>query len=341
MEPTKNVDIDEVLSIWELAKKGPFDKKSIDMIASDYKTKPDVYLLYVTKRALDTPPSGSYNPHETIKNVYALVKALEESKHEHTRSKRQRNIASFESRMFLFIPHRKSDPKTLILDDENAAELVPSDVLAHYEIVKEDYYRTQAEYFRTHGGYSFIEFDSVETCIVCGVAYYTQNELYWSTICIRCLRKYVKDKNDENLVANEESDCEIVARPSKKAKRPQKDKELASENSKWTIIVPEGSNPSSSLARERLTIDVRNALEASKGKEVKCVTPITNSEGCLGSGTFPCRGHGGVVIFYEDGKDYIMLCDSISIAAIQKSLTGKIDVHFADYDEEFDSIPTV
>ena len=78
--------------------------------------------------------------------------------------------------------------------------------------------------------------------------------------------------------------------------------------------------------------DTKNVKELIGKREVKSISPI-RPNWCLES--YPCQGHEGVKIIFNDGEMIEYKCPSVSIAFIQKSITGKVDPHFKEYIKEF------
>lgn len=339
--------------LWKQIKKGKLTQSSIEELLSFYSLKIKDITAFVVAKLCEV--DGIENLESLISVALKTIGTTTIKKDQ--KRKRRECIMTFENLSRLIGPIN-DDMTALCEGAEGIDVVVPGTML----------FKNIHPLFLDHIGvmeelsghdYSNPTIQKLQTCCrICKKKFYVVGDgaQHVDRFCIFCLNNFVYCKitdREENIKLRTkrlkesckswkilvDSERENVEAPLKEAKRPQKDKELASENSKWTIIIPEESS-SSSLARKRLIRDVKNALEASKGKEVICVIPIINMEGCLGTRTFPCRGHRGVRIFYKDGQNCTILCDSISIAAIQKSLTGKIDVHFADYDEEFDSIPT-
>lgn len=74
-------------------------------------------------------------------------------------------------------------------------------------------------------------------------------------------------------------------------------------------------------------------MNFSLGRVISGVKTI-NMTMCLE--TFPCGGHEGVEVTFEDGDKSLIKCDSISIAALQLRFNGQIDEHFKGYTEYFD-----
>jgi hypothetical protein len=68
--------------------------------------------------------------------------------------------------------------------------------------------------------------------------------------------------------------------------------------------------------------------ETKKNRGVKSVTAL-QMERCLES--YPCQGHKGVLVTFDDGAQYSSPCSSVTIGLVQKFYFPKEETHFTGY----------
>lgn len=73
--------------------------------------------------------------------------------------------------------------------------------------------------------------------------------------------------------------------------------------------------------------DVQALKERINNRNIIRIDPMY-SDVCLES--YPCKGHGGVRVQLDD-EEFNYPCSSVSIACIQKALTGDVHPHFQPY----------
>lgn len=339
--------------LWSQISEGELTKSSIEGLLNHFSLKMKDITAFVVAKLCEV--DGNKDLEASISIALKTIGLLTAKKDK--KRKRRECVTTFENLSRLIGPIN-ADMTALCMGADGIEVAIPGAILSkNIHSVFLDHIGVMEEW--SGDDYSNPTIQERPTCCsICKKTFYVvgNGSEHVNRFCIVCLNDYVdckiveREKNSKRKAKcakedriNNECTHEFLrsyftwenADPhSKEAKHSKKNTVPVLKNSKWVLIVPKES----SSWKKSITRDVQRALEASKGKEIISVGPIC-SDRCLES--YPCQGHRGVIIRYEYETDYEMRCSSVSIAAIQKCLTGKIELHFRQYESHFDAVPAI